>query len=44
MGKAARCSTCAVTYGNHGPEQLRSAEPDYIIDDLRELPRLLKEY
>lgn len=44
MGKAARCSTCAVTYGNHGPEQLRSAEPDFLIDDLRELPRLLKEY
>ena len=43
MGKAARCSTCAVTYGNHGPEQLRAAEPDFLIDDLRLLSRLLKE-
>jgi phosphoglycolate phosphatase len=43
MGKAARCSTCAVTYGNHGPEQLRTAEPDFLIDDMRELARLLKD-
>lgn len=43
MGKAACCRTCAVTYGNHGPDQLRTAEPDFLIDDLRLLSRLLKE-
>ena len=43
MGKAAHCRTCAVTYGNHGPDQLRAAEPDLLIDDLRLLSRLLKE-
>ena len=43
MGKAAHCRTCAVTYGNHGPDQLRTAGPDLLIDDLRLLPGLLKE-
>jgi phosphoglycolate phosphatase len=43
MGKAARCRTCAVTYGNHGREQLQAAEPDFLIDDLRLLSRLLRE-
>ena len=43
MGKSARCSTCAVTYGNHGREQLLTSEPDFLIDDLRQLPRLLRE-
>lgn len=43
MGKAAGCSTCAVTYGNHGPDQLRTSSPDYMVDDLRELPELLQE-
>ena len=43
MGKSARCSTCAVTYGNHGREQLLTSEPDLLIDDLRQLPRLLRE-
>ena len=43
MGKSAHCSTCAVTYGNHGREQLLTSEPDLLIDDLRQLPRLLRE-
>jgi phosphoglycolate phosphatase len=43
MGKAARCRTCAVTYGNHGREQLLTSDPDLLIDDLRVLPRMLRE-
>ena len=44
MGKAARCRTCAVTYGNHGRDQLQASEPDFLIDDLRLLSRLLKDH
>lgn len=37
MGNAAGCYTCAVTYGNQTMEQLRTANPDYVIDDLRKI-------
>jgi len=35
MGNGAGCYTCAVTYGNHTREQLATANPTYIIDDLK---------
>jgi phosphoglycolate phosphatase len=38
-GRNARILTCGVTYGL-APDQLTDPEPDYVIDDLRELPHL----
>lgn len=37
MGKAAGAHTCGVTYGNQSAQQLATACPDYLIDDLRKL-------
>lgn len=37
MGRAAGCRTCGVSYGNQSADQLATAAPDYIIDDLRKL-------
>lgn len=37
MGRDAGCRTCGVTWGNQTRLQLSGAEPDYIIDDFREL-------
>lgn len=37
MGKAAGAHTCGVTYGNQSAEQLFTAMPDYMVDDLRKL-------
>lgn len=37
MGRNAGCYTCGVSYGNQSAEQLASASPNYIIDDLRKL-------
>ena len=37
MGRNAGCYTCGVSYGNQTAEQLASASPNYIIDDLRKL-------
>lgn len=37
MGRAAGCRTCGVSYGNQTADQLATAAPDYIIDDLRKL-------
>lgn len=37
MGSAAGCRTCAVSYGNHSVDMLRTASPDLIAGDLREL-------
>ena len=39
-GRNARVWTCGVTYG-FGAETLEQAPPDFVIDDLRELPPLL---
>lgn len=41
MGKNAGVKTVGVTYG-FGGEGVRDAKPDFIIDDLRELPKVLK--
>ena len=38
MGNAAGCKTCAVTYGNGSIASLKAAQPDYLIDDFKELP------
>ncbi len=37
MGNAAGCDTCAVTYGNHTPRQLREAMPTYMTGNFRDL-------
>ena len=37
MGRAAGCLTCGVTYGNQSAGQLAGADPDLLLDDLREL-------
>lgn len=41
MGSSAGCRTCAVSYGNHPVELLRSASPDLIVGDLRDLAETL---
>ena len=38
MGNAAGCMTCAVTYGNGSIASLKAAQPDYMIDDFKDLP------
>lgn len=43
MGSGAGCRTCGVTYGNHKKELLKTAAPDYIIDDMRDLYPLIRE-
>ena len=37
MGKAAKCQTCAVTWGSHCEEKLIKEQPDFIIRDVKEL-------
>jgi phosphoglycolate phosphatase len=39
-GRNAGVWTCGVTYG-FAPEALRKAGPDLLLDDLRDLPRML---
>ncbi len=39
MGNAAGCKTCAVTYGNGSIASLKAADPNYKIDNFKELPR-----
>lgn len=41
MGSAAGCSSCAVSYGNHTVVMLRTASPDFVVADLRELADIL---
>jgi len=41
-GKEAGILTCAVTYGIGEKEDIVKAKPDYIIDDLLELKRIIK--
>ena len=36
-GKNAGMHTCGVTYGFHGKEKLKHADPDFLIDDMLEL-------
>lgn len=40
MGRDAGCRTCGVTFGNQDRTQLRTASPDWIIDDFRALADL----
>lgn len=42
MGASAGCRTCAVSYGNHPREMLETANPDWIIDDIREIESIIK--
>ncbi len=39
MGNAAGCYTCAVTYGNGSIASLKAANPNYMIDDFKKLPK-----
>ncbi|MGI6223930.1 MAG: HAD family hydrolase [Prevotella sp.] len=41
MGKNAGARTCAVTYGNATRQSLKEANPDYIIDDFKQLGTIL---
>jgi 2-phosphoglycolate phosphatase len=41
-GKAAGIRTCGVTYGIGRPEDIRRAEPDFLIDSLSELINIVK--
>lgn len=37
MGAGAGCRTCGVSWGNHSRELLESVNPDYVIDDVKEM-------
>ena len=41
MARNAGCHTCGVTFGNHSAEQLRSQNPDFIVDSFQELKKIL---
>lgn len=41
MGRAAGCRTCGVTYGNQTRAQLATEAPEFIVDDIRDLPGLI---
>ena len=41
MARNAGCHTCGVTFGNHSAEQLRSQNPDFIVDSFPELKEIL---
>ena len=41
MARNAGCHTCGVTFGNHSAEQLRSQNPDYIVDSFSALKKIL---
>jgi phosphoglycolate phosphatase len=40
-GKNAKVKTCAVTYGFDSREKLKEARPDFIIDDMSELEKII---
>lgn len=42
MARAAGCGACAVTYGLRPREELAAAVPDFLLDDLRDLPRRIR--
>ncbi len=42
-GKASGIATCAVTYGIGKRQDIEHAVPDYIIDDIRELKKIIKQ-
>ncbi|MCR5003600.1 MAG: HAD family hydrolase [Bacteroidales bacterium] len=41
MGHNAGCKVCGVTYGNHSREMLELENPEYIVDDIRDLCKLI---
>lgn len=41
MGTSAGCRTCAVTYGNHNEEKLRTANPEHIISNFSGLINII---
>ncbi len=41
MGKRAGAKTCAVTYGNASRQALMESKPEYMIDDIRELIKII---
>ncbi len=41
-GKAAGTGTCAVTYGYRSPQVLSAEKPDFMIDDLSELVKIVQ--
>lgn len=41
MGKAAGALTCAVTWGAHDKNRLKSANPDHIVDTIKDLRDLI---
>ena len=41
MAVAAGLASCAVSYGNHGAEELAGASPTYLVDTPRDIPRVL---
>jgi len=41
-GQRAGVPTCGVSYGHAGREALEATKPDWVIDDLAELPQLLE--
>lgn len=43
MGNRAGCRTVAVTYGNHSREQVMSASPTWVIDDIQQLIGIVNE-
>lgn len=42
MARAAGCGACAVTYGLRPREELAAAAPDFLLDDLRDLPHRIR--
>ena len=42
MGKGAGCEVCGVTWGNQSREKLSTAAPEYIVDTLDELSKLIQ--
>lgn len=40
MGRNAGAKTCAVTYGNGKPDEMRAAEPDFVIDSFAQVLQL----
>lgn len=41
MGRGAGCDVCGVTWGNQSREKLGSVNPEYLVDDIRELVNIV---
>ena len=42
MARAVGCGACAVTYGLRSREEMAAAAPDFLLDDLRDLPSWIR--